>query len=43
LRFLSVRLGASRTWALFDRAPGRMPVAGLVPTGRIALLGEAWI
>jgi hypothetical protein len=35
-------LGASRTCPLFDRAWDRMLVAGLAPTGRVALLNEPW-
>src|ERR1700688_665799 len=36
-------LGSSRTCPLFGRAWGRMLVAGLVPTGRVALLNEPWM
>ena len=44
LCLLSVRLlGGHRTCPLFDRARGRMLVAGLVPTGRVALLDEPWM
>src|ERR1700676_4537833 len=44
LPLFSVRLlGGIAPLPLFDRAWGRMLVAGLVPTGRVALLNEPWM